>query len=257
LLRKKTQNKEAIAGADASGYDLIIGSKSFIPGFEDKLIGLKAKETTDFNLTFPKDYGVDSLKSKKVSFTVTINAIKELQMPKLDDKLVATFGPFKTVADFKKSIKEQLKNEKSKEALSKLDNELLGKITETSQVDIPDLLVEEEINRIEEEEKRNLVYRGQTWQEHLSSEGVTQEEHRERQRTPALTRVKSGLILGAIADTENISVSQNELDARLDLLKKTYQDEAMQAELAKPENIRDIRSRMMVEKTLEKIRALN
>ncbi len=246
--------KEPIAGADGTDYPLALGSKSFIPGFEDELIGLKPDGNKTFNLTFPKDYNVKDLQSRKVAFEVTVKKVNELKQPKADDAFAASVGPFKTLAELKADIKKQLVAEKEQENARSYENELLQKIAEKSTVDIPATLVDEEINRIEEEEKRDVVYRGQTWQEHLDAEGVTAEEHRERQRPPAELRVKAGLILGEIADKEGITVTPEELEIRMQLLKGQYPDVVMQAELDKPESRRDIHSRMMTEKTLELLR---
>ncbi|HEX7632767.1 MAG TPA: hypothetical protein VF401_00410, partial [Candidatus Saccharimonadales bacterium] len=120
----------------------------------------------------------------------------------------------------------------------------------------PDALVEEEIDRIEEEEKRNTAYQGQTWQEHLDAEGVTAEEHRAKNRPGAELRVKAGLVLSEVAEKEKLTVTPEELEVRIQLLKGQYPDPAMQAELDKSENRRDILSRMLTEKTLDKLRAL-
>ena len=145
--------------------------------------------------------------------------------------------------------------EKQQEADRAFDNELLEKIAAKTTVAIPKALIEQEIDRMEEEEKRNVVYRGQTWQEHLDAEGLTAEAHREKQREGAELRVKAGLVLGEIADKEKITVTPEELEIRIQLLKGQYPDPAMQAELDKPENRRDINSRLLTEKTLDKLRA--
>jgi trigger factor len=174
---------------------------------------------------------------------------------KLDDAFAASIGPFKTLAELKADIKKQLKAEKQQEADRAYDNDLLQKIAEKSTVAIPKALVDEEIARIEEEEKRNIVYRGQTWQEHLDAEKLTAEEHSEKQRPTAELRVKAGLVLGQIAEAEKITVSPEDLEVRVQLLKGQYPDEAMQAELDKPENRRDVLSRLLTEKTLEKLRS--
>jgi trigger factor len=248
------KTKESIDGADGDNYPLVIGSKSFIPGFEEELVGLNVADTKTFDITFPKDYGAKDLQSRKVTFTVNVHKIQELKEPKIDDAFAASVGPFKTVADLKADIKKQLKAEKQQEADRQFDNELLQKIAEKSEITLPEALVEEEVDRIEEEEKRNVVYRGQTWQEHLDQEGVTAEEHRERNKEGAALRVKAGLVLGEISQAENVSVTPEELEIRLMLLKNQYPDPAMQAELDKPENIRDIQSRMLTEKTLDILR---
>jgi FKBP-type peptidyl-prolyl cis-trans isomerase (trigger factor) len=116
-------------------------------------------------------------------------------------------------------------------------------------------LVESENLRLEDQEKQNLSYRGETWQEHLKSEGVTEEEHRQRHYPEALERVKVGLILSEIAEKEGIRVTPEELEIRVQVLKGQYQDPQMQAELDKEANRRDIESRLLTEKTLDKLRS--
>ncbi len=249
------KTKQAIQGADGKEYPLTLGSKSFIPGFEDQLTGLKQGGKKKFNLTFPPDYGAKELQGREVTFEVTVLKVRQVNAAKLDDKFAATVGPFKTVAELKADIKKQLTAEKQREADRAFDNELLEKIAAKTTVAMPKTLIEEEIDRMEEEEKRNVVYRGQTWQEHLDAEGITAEAHREKQRKGAELRVKAGLVLGAIADKENISVTPEELEIRVQLLKGQYPDPNTQAELDKPEGRRDIHSRMMTEKTLDQLRS--
>ncbi len=246
--------KEAIAGADGKDYPLVLGSKSFIPGFEEELIGAKAGTDKSFDIVFPDDYGAKALQSKKVTFKVTVQKVQELKKPELDDTFAASIGPFKTVDELKADIKKQLKVERDQEAQRAYDNELLEKIAEKSEVAVPDALILEEMQRMEEEEKRNITYRGQTWQEHLDEEGLDAEQHLEKQRPNAEIRVKSGLILGEVAEAEHISVTPEEHEIRMQLLKGQYQDPQMQSELDKPENRRDIMSRMLTEKTLDKLR---
>ena len=106
---------------------------------------------------------------------------------------------------------------------------------------------------MEEQEKQNLAYRGQTWQEHLKQEGITEQEHRQRHEPEARQRVKVGLILSEIAERENLTVTPEELELRIQMLKGQYQDPQMQAELDKPENRRDVQSRLLTEKTLTKL----
>lgn len=248
------QSKQAVQGAAGNEYPLTLGSKSFIPGFEDKLVGIQPGGSTTFMLTFPKDYGAQALQGRKVDFTVEVLKIQELAKPKLDDKFAATVGPFKTVAELKADIKKQLTTEKQRENQQIYDNELLEKIAAKSTVVLPESMIEDEITRMEDEEKRNLAYRGQTWQEHLQQEGVDEAGHREQKRAAAELRTKIGLLLGEIANREKVVVTPEELEIRIQLLKGQYTDPAMLAELAKPENHRDIQTRMMTEKTIDKLR---
>jgi trigger factor len=246
---------EPIEGAAGEDYPLVLGSKNFIPGFEDKLVGLKAGDQTTFDIVFPKDYGVPDLQNRKVKFEVKVIKVQALKLPKLDEKFAATLGPFKSVNELKADAKKELLAEKEQQNKRAYENELLEKIAGKTEVALPKALVDEEIDRIEENEKRDLVYRGQTWEEHLKAEGVSEEEHRERNRENAELRVKVGLILGEVADKENINVTPEEVQLRTQLLKGQYPDPQMQAELDKPENQRDILSRMMTEKTLDYLTA--
>jgi len=150
-------------------------------------------------------------------------------------------------------IKKQLKAEKDSQAKTDQQNSLMAKIAEKTEVEVPERLVKDEVARMEEQEKQNLIYRGQTWQEHLESEGVSEDEHRERNYPEALQRVKIGLILSEIAEKENLTVSPEELELRMQLLRGQYQDPQMQAELNKPENTRDVEARLLTEKTLDKL----
>lgn len=250
-----TKTKEAIQGADGKDYPLVLGSNTFIPGFEPEVIGLKAGEEKTFDITFPQDYGVAALQNRAVTFTITIKSVKEVQKAKLDDEFAAKVGPFKTVADLKADIKKQLESEKEYQNDREFVDNMVLKIAEGATVAIPKVLIEEQVDRMEQEERQNLMYRGQTWQEHLEGEGVTEEEHRERMRGDAETRVKAGLVLSEIAEAEKIVITPEELEIRMQLLKGQYPDPQMQAELEKPENRRDIASRMVSEKTIAKLKS--
>ncbi len=244
---------EPIAGADGKDYPLVLGSNSFIPGFEEELIGLKVGATKTFDIVFPKDYGTQALQGKKVSFEVTVQKVQELAKPKADDAFAATVGPFKTLSELRGDIKKQLTADRTQQARQDYQSELLGTISEKTKAEIPDVLIEDELERIEADERQNLMYRGQTWEEHLAAEGVTEEQHRAREREGAKARVTAGLVLGEVAEREGIRVSPDELEIRIQLLKGQYADEAMQSELDKPENRRDLQGRMLTEKTIDKL----
>ena len=245
------ETKESISGADGTSYPLVIGSNSFIPGFEPELIGLKAGEEKTFDVKFPKDYGAKHLQNKVVTFEVKVQMVNELKKSEINDDLASKVGPFKTVAELKEDIKKQLENEKQQQEDRLYESEVISMITNESKVTIPESIIEEQIQRSELEEKQSILYRGQTWEEHLKEEGVTEAEHRERNRAPAENIVKSSLILSEIAEKEGITVTPEELEVRLQLMRGQYQDPQMQAELAKPENISGIRNQMLTEKTFK------
>ncbi len=245
---------EPIAGAEGRDYELKVGSKTFIPGFEEELIGLKPKETKEFTITFPADYQAKELQSKKVKFKVDIKQVRELIEPKVDDAFAAKTGPFKTVAEMKADIKKQLLEEKKWQAERDYESQLVRKISDKSEVAIPEVLIEDQIRRGEEEEKRNLMYKGITWEEHLKQEGVTENQHRERNRPDAQERVKASLILSEISEIEKVEITPAELEERINTLKQQYTDSKMREELDKPENRQDIAARILTEKTLTKLK---
>lgn len=242
-----------VNGADGKDYPLILGSNTFIMDFEPNLVGLKAGADKAFTLKFPKDYGFKAMAGKAVTFEVHINKVQEVIEPKLDDDFVTKISPFKTLGELKNDIKKQLLAERQNELNRQFENELVGAITAKSTVAIPKRLIDEQIDLMERDERQNLAYRGQTWQEHLKEEGVSEQEHREQKRPQALERVKAGLVLSEIAEREKLEVTNEELETRLRLLKEQYKDSAMQAELDKPRNARDIASRILTEKTLDKL----
>lgn len=245
------KSKEAIDGATGSDYPLVLGSNTFIPGFEPEVVGLKTGDKKTFTVTFPKDYGVEAMQGQKVAFSIEVKAVKERVLPKLDDAFAAKLGPFKKVAELRTDVRKQLVVEKERQAVQAQENAVLEKLGEKTEVAIPDELVEQEIDRMDQEEKRNLMYRGQTWQEHLKAEGKTEEEHREGHREQALLRVKIGIALGEVAEKEKLVVSDAEFAERMATLKKQYATDAqMQSELEKPENQRDLLSRILTEKTI-------
>jgi trigger factor len=248
------KTKESINGADGKDYPLIIGSNTFIPGFEPQLIGMKAGEEKTFDVTFPKDYGVETLKNRKVTFKVHVIKVQELVLSKVDDAFAAKAGPFKTAAEMKKDIKRQLTEEKQYKEDRDYESDLVRKITEKSNVDVPEVLVNDQVERLLHELKQNLLYRGQTMQEFLAAEGKDEEAYKnDVLRAQAAERVKASLVLAEIAELENLQVTPEELEVRLQVLKGQYQDSQMQEELKKPEARRDIAARMLTEKTVQKL----
>jgi trigger factor len=252
---KGTDSKgQPVQDADGKDYPLQLGSNSFIPGFETNLIGMSAGESKTFTLAFPKDYNVKALQSKKVTFAVDVKSVQEVVLPKADDEFAASIGPFKDLTELRADIKNQITIERSREAETTYENELLQKISEKSVIEIPDMLIEEQIDRIEEEEKQNLLYRGVTFEEHLKEEGITADEHRVQKRPSAEQRIKIGIVLTEVADKEKVVVTPEEIEVRLQLLRAQYTDPTAQAELAKPEALRDVNNRLVTEKTLDKLK---
>lgn len=243
---------QPIKDADGKDYPLILGSKSFIPGFEENLIGLKKGAKKSFSLTFPKDYGVKALTNKKVKFTVSVKQVNKIVKSKLDDAFASSVGPFKTLKDLKTDIKQHLIQEKQQQSNTKFESELIKQIVEGSDLELPQSLVDEQAERLKTEIRQNLTYRGQTWQEMLESLKLTEEKYIEKELIPeARTRVKTGLVLAEISSLEKLQVTQEELDRQMQELLNQYKDEKMQAELNKPKSRQEIASRLITQKTIQ------
>jgi trigger factor len=247
------KTKEPIKGADGTDYPLLLGSNTFIPGFEDNLTGLKPGAEKSFDVTFPKDYGVKALQNKAVSFSVTVKKVSEIKKPTIDDAFAAKIGPFKTVKELKDDVKAQLTIEQQQRVERDFESELLEKITDKSTAAIPEALIDEELERLEREERQNAMYRGLTWPEYLEQQGMDEELYKTQQRPVAEKRVKAGLVLAEIAEKEKVEVTPDELQTQLTLLKGQYKDEGMQSEIDKPETRREIASRLISEKTIKQL----
>ena len=245
---------EPVKGADGKDYPLVLGSKTFIPGFEENLVGLKAGDENTFTLKFPKDYSIKAMANKAVTFKVTVTKAQEVVDPKIDNEFAAKAGPFKTVKELKDDIQRQLVQERSQQAQSDFEMEIVREIAGKSKLSVPGVLVDEEVERMMRDLQQNLAYRGQTFPELLEVEGKNEEQYRkEVVRPKAEERVKISLVLSEIAEAEKIEVTNEELDMRMQTLKTQYTDPSMQAELNKPNARRDIASRIMTEKTIGKL----
>lgn len=247
---------EAVSGAEGKDYPLAVGSKTFIPGFEENIIGLKPGDEKTFTLTFPKDYGVKALANKDVTFSITVMKVNEVVEPIVDEAFVAKVGPFKTVDELKSDIKKQVEHERKHELDRNFESELVKEISDESTVEMPEIMINDQVERMIAELKQNLMYRGQTWQEYLDEEGKDEESFKNDVLAPqARERVKAGLVLSEIAEREGIDITPEEMEIRIQVLKNQYKDAQMQAELEKPENRRDVASRLLTEKTLSKLTA--
>lgn len=243
---------EAIAGADGKGYPLVLGSGTFIPGFEENVIGMKPDETKTFVVTFPKDYGAQTLRNAKVEFTVTLKELNEVELPKIDDSLAAKVSPFKTLSELKKDIKQQLSHEAAHKAERDWEAALVEELSNKTKVEIPKSLIEEQEEAVIAEVKQNAVSRGLTYTEYLKQLGLTEEEYRKTEvNKEAVRRIKAGLVLSEIADIEGIDVTPEELEVRIQALKAQYQDKQMQEQLDLPDNRRELNARLRSEKTIE------
>ena len=251
---KDAKTGDPIEGGKGDKYPLVLGSNTFIPGFEPELVGLKKGDDKSFTVTFPKDYGVKDLQNKKVTFDVDVLEVREVTKPEADDAWAGKLGPFKSLEELKADIERQIQSEKDAQAMRVLENQILGALADKSKLEVPETLVADEMHRMEQDERQNLMYRGVTWPDHIKASGKSEEDYRkDTYRDEAVRRVKTGLTLGEVAEAEGVTVSEAELNARMELLKAQYNDPQMQEELAKPEARRDISSRVLTEKTIAKL----
>lgn len=253
--------KDGIAfdGGKGEKYDLVLGSNSFIPGFEDGIIGKKTGETFDLKLTFPEDYHADNLKGAEVVFTTTINEIKEVVEPELNNELAAKAGPFKTVEELEDDIKREITKQKETEAIEKLKDDLVAELVEKSTVPVPDVLLKDQMKLIEQDTNRNLMYRGMSIDDYIKSlEYKDKNDWLENEVRPiAEKRVKAGLLLAELSKVEKIEATENELLEKINQLGKQYPSEDMRKHLKTPEVQRDVANRILTEKTVDRLVSLN
>lgn len=248
---------KAIEGASGKEYPLVLGSKTFIPGFEEEVVGMKIGDEKSFPITFPKDYGAKELQNKKVTFTVKLQKLHEVIKPKLDDEFAGKIGPFKTITELKENIEKQLQADSAQKAERDYEAAIIDAIVDKTKVAIPDVLIEEQKEMVLQDVRQNAAARGMTFEDFLKQSGITEEEFIEKEVKPeSIKRVKAGLALSEIADLEGIDVSDEELDQRLNQLKLQYKDPKMQIELDKPENKREIGARIRTDKVIHYLKHL-
>ena len=247
----KDKDDKAVAGASGKDYPVRIGSKTFIPGFEENLQGLKAGEEKTFEVTFPKDYAHKPLANQKVTFTVKVKKVQAVELPEVNDEFAKKLAPVDDVKALKNDIRSQLMTQKLQEADNKLKDAIVEELAEKSDVPVPEMLLNDQMEHMKQDFLQNLSYRGITLQEYLEQQGMSEADWTEKELKPqAERRVKVGMVLSEVARAENLQVSDEELDLRINLLKGQHQNPQMQAEFDKPEQRRDIASRLLTEKTL-------
>lgn len=251
---------EPFKGGSSKDYPLILGSNSFVPGFEEGIVGKKSGETFDVGLTFPKDYHAAELKNEAVVFTVTLKTVNEVVAPKLDDAFAAASGPFKTVAELKKDIKEELTARKEAEARDKQKDELVEQLIAVSTVPIPETLLHDQIHSVERDIAQNLMYQGRSVEEYAKDQGFDSREdwaHNDL-RPIAKKRVQAGLALAELSKVEKITASTEDVDKQIDLYKKQYANNPqMLAQFDQPETRQDIASRVLTDKAIERLLEIN
>lgn len=250
----------AFDGGTAKDYTLVIGSNSFIPGFEEAIIGHNSGETFDIDLEFPKDYHSKDLAGQKVVFTVTLNDVKEVVLPEVNDEFAAKAGPFTSVDDLKKDIKRELTDQKEREAKEKLKDDLVTQLVDKSNVPVPEVLVKDQVQSIEQDFAQNLMYRGLTTDQYLEAQGFKSKEDWQKNEVEptAVKRVKAGLVLAELSKDLKVNATSDELAQHIDLYKQQYKNNPQAlAQFDDPEVQRDIANRLLTEKTVDQLVELN
>ena len=257
-----TGKKDGVAfdGGTAEGFDLELGSGSFIPGFEEAIIGHKTGEEFDVDLSFPKDYHAKDLAGEKVVFTVKINSVNEASEPELNDEIAKKAGPFNNLNELKADITEQITKQKEQEASEKQKDDLVQQLVEKSEIPMPGVMIEDQKRAIEQDFIQNLAYQGLTLDSYLEvNKFKNKDEWMVKEVTPvAEKRVKSGLVLAELSKEFKVKVTPEELTNQINMFKMQYQNNPqVTAQFENPAVIQDIENRLATEKTVNRLMEIN
>jgi len=241
-------------GGKGASYDLKIGSNSFIPGFEDQIIGHSTGETFDINVTFPDDYQSEELKGRAVVFTVTVNAIKTRELPVLDDEFAKDVSEFDTLAEYRDSLRAKLLENAAKQAEGTFEDNVIETVVNNAEVSIPHVMVDNEIDHMLDEQRNSMRYQGIELEQYLGYLGQTLDAYREQLHEPAEKRVRAQLVLEAISKAENFEVTDEEIEAEIERMAGMYNMKAedLKTRIAPGENS-FIRDSVVHKKTVEKL----
>lgn len=246
----------AFEGGKADNFDLVIGSNTFIPGFEDQLIGLKVNEEKDLNITFPEEYQAAELAGKPVVFKVKVHEIKSKQLPELNDDFAKDVDRegVETLDDLKTNIKDTLQHQKEHDAYHTAENQYMEEVIATAEVEIPEVMIEDEAKQLFEDFKQRIQSQGLTYDMYKQILGQTDEDVLEQVRPDAVTRLEMRLVLEAIANKENIEVSSDDIENEYTALTAQYGMELAQIkQLAPADSIAyDVKIKKVYDHLMEK-----
>jgi len=250
---------EKFPGGSAEEYSLEIGSNTFIPGFEEQLIGAKVGEELELNITFPEDYNAEDLAGQEVIFDVEIKEIKEKKLPGLDDDFAKEVSDFDTFEEYKSSITENLQNSKKDRVEREYENKLIEKVSDNVQVNIPDKMVENELDKMYQNFAQSISQQGMDIEDYLNYMGMDEQEWREKNWEAAYNRTKSNLVLEAIAEKENIEVSEEEIEEQIkEIAENNEQDpEQIKTFLQMQGQLNELRNGLKMEKTIDYLKENN
>ena len=237
---------KAFDGGKGENHDLELGSGSFIPGFEDQLVGVKADTEKDVVVTVPAEYGAEELAGKEATFKVKVHAVKEKVEPKLDDEFAKDVSEFETLAELRKDLGDKLADRREKQARSAFEEALLDQVTADMTVDIPDPMVEARAERMIEDYSQRITSQGISFEQYLAMTGMTVDILKAQAMEGALRQVKTDLALGAIAKAEKLEVTEADMDAECERLAAQYGMKAEEVKKIVP--LEDLKKDLMNQK---------
>lgn len=243
---------EAFKGGSAKDYKLTLGSKTFIPGFEDGIVGHEAGDKFNLELTFPKDYGVAELAGAKTVFEVLLKQVNEVNKAKIDDEMAKKCGPFENLEALKADIRKNLTAQNQHRDDEQFKDKLVEALVKKSKIPVPEVLIEDQMRVIRDDISRNAASQGMTLEDFVKANGETMESWEKEAKKIAEARVKGSLALQNVAVAEKIQVSDAEVAAKINELKDVYKKSSEALKSLKDPNVKmDIKNRMVIEKTLD------
>ena len=207
---------EQFDGGTAQGHDLVLGSGSFIPGFEEQLVGAEVGSEVEVNVTFPEQYHAENLAGKPVVFKVKVNSIRAKEVPALDEEFVKDVSETaNTVEEYKAEIREKLEKQAQNKADVAFENAVIEKVSENAQVDIPEAMIEDQIDNMLRDMEMRMAYQGMKLADYYKYTGQTEEQVREMYKASAEERVRTNLVVEAVMKAEEIKASDEEIDAEM------------------------------------------
>lgn len=244
----------AFDGGKGDNYPLTIGSHSFIDNFEEQLIGMNIGDEKEVHVTFPENYHAENLKGKPAMFKVKVNEIKEKLLPDLDDDFASDVSDFDTLDEYKEDLKKTIGEKKESEAKTKRQNEAVDKAVENSKMDIPNAMIDTQVQRMVEDFSQRLQQQGLTIEQYFQYTGLTPDKIISDMKPEAERRIKNSLVLTAVAKAENIEISDDEYEEELKKMAETYHmDIEKIKELTGEEQAGQIKEDMKIQKAVELI----
>ena len=242
----------AFEGGKGENYELEIGSNTFIPGFEDQIIGAKIDDLIDVNVTFPEEYHAEELKGKPAVFKVKVNEIKVRELPELDDDFASEVSEFDTLAEYKADVRAKLEEKAKEKAEAETQNAVIEKAVENAKMDIPQAMIDTQVDNLINDFAQRLSYQGMNLDMYLQYTGQTVDSMKEAYREQAEKQVSASLVIEAIAKAEGIEVSPEEVEMNLiDMSKKYNMELDKLKELISEPELENIKKEMVFTKTVE------